>query len=243
VAIVNGAFANKFLRSRDPVGTRLNVCWSLDTPVTIIGVVTDVRQKELQTPPEPTIYLDNIQVPMYFNHLVLRSRDDPRQIARSVQAAIHRVDPDQAVSGIQTMQEIYSDSVSTPRFHLMLLLIFAGIAVVLAAIGVYGVVAYSVTQRTQEIGIRMALGAQGGNISRLVLREGVGVGALGIALGLAGAFAATRVLRSLLFEVTPTDPLTLASVAVLLFAMALAAALLPARRAAAVDPVVALRHE
>jgi putative ABC transport system permease protein len=180
---------------------------------------------------------------MYFARLVVRTRNDPRQLARAVQAAIHRVDPDQAVSNVQTMDDIFSDSVARPRFQLVLLVVFAGIAALLATIGVYGVVSYSVTQRTQEIGIRVALGARSGDVLRLVLREGLLLGGLGVAAGLAAAVVSTRVLRSLLFEVTPTDPVTLGAAAGLLLAVAFAAALLPARRATRVDPMVALHYE
>jgi ABC-type antimicrobial peptide transport system permease subunit len=208
-----------------------------------VGVVADARQTELQEAPHPTIFLANAQAPMYFAHLAVRARNDPGQMARAVQAAIHRVDPDQAVSNVETMDEIRSDSVSRPRFQMALLLVFAGIAVLLATIGVYGVVSYSVTQRTQEIGIRVALGAGSADVSRLVLREGLLLGGLGVGVGLAAALASTRVLESLLFEVTPTDPLTLGSVAGLLLAVALAATLWPARRATKVDPMVALRYE
>jgi putative ABC transport system permease protein len=243
VAIVNHAFAEHFFHGRDPVGRALNVCWTISNPVTIAGVVADARQTELQRAPQPTIYLDNIQAPMYFAHLVVRSRNDPNRMARSVQAAIHRVDADQAISGIETMREVFSDSVSRPRFQLVLLLIFAGIALLLAIIGVYGVVSYAVAQRTQEIGIRMALGARTADVSRLVLREGLLLAGIGVVLGLAGAVVFSRLLRSLLFEVTPTDPVTFACVAGLLLAVAIAATWLPARRAAKVDPMVALRYE
>ena len=180
---------------------------------------------------------------MYFAHLVVRTRNHPRQMAHAVEAAIHRVDPDQAVSDVATMDQVFSDSVARPKFQLVLLVVFAGIAVLLATIGVYGVVSYSVSQRTQEIGIRVALGARSGDVSRLVLREGLLLGGLGVAVGLAAAFATTRVLGSLLFDVTPTDPVTLASVAFLLLAVALAATLWPARRATKVDPMMALRYE
>jgi len=243
VAVVNRAFAARFFAGRNPVGQKLNVCWTVQNPVEIVGVVADARQTELQRPPQAAIFLDNAQAPMYFAHLVVRTRHDPRQMAAAVQAAIHRVDPDQVISDVETMQDVLSDSVSRPKFQLALLLVFAGLAVLLAAIGVYGVVAYSVRRRTQEIGIRMALGARAGDVLRLVLREGLLLGGLGVALGLAGAAAFTRVLRSLLFEVTPTDPSTLVSAACLLLAIAAAAALVPARRAAKVDPSVALRYE
>jgi putative ABC transport system permease protein len=242
VLVVNHAFAARFFASQNPIGKKLNVCWTVPNPVEIVGVVADARQTDLKDAPQPTIFLANPQAPMYFARLVVRTRNDPRQLARAVQAAIHRVDPDQAISDVQTMDDIISDSVARPRFQVELLMVFAGIAVLLATIGVYGVVSYSVTQRTQEIGIRVALGARAGDVSRLVLREGLLLGGLGVALGLAAAVACTRVLRSLLFEVTPTDPATLGAVAGLLLAVALAASLLPARRAAKVDPMAALRY-
>jgi putative ABC transport system permease protein len=243
VLVVNHAFAERYLAGQDPIGKKLNVCWTISNPVEIVGVVADARQTALREAPHPTIFLANPQAPMYFAHLVVRARNDPRQMSRAVEAAIHRVDPDQAVSNVETMDDVFSDSVSRPRFQLVLLLIFAGIAVVLATIGVYGVVSYSVSQRTQEIGIRVALGARAGDVSRLVLREGLLLGGLGVAVGLAAALASTRVLESLLFEVTPTDPVTLGAVAGLLLAGAVAATLWPAHRASKVDPMVALRYE
>jgi putative ABC transport system permease protein len=205
--------------------------------------VADARQTELKVAPHPTIFLANPQAPMYFARLVVRTRNDPRQMANAVEAAIQRVDPDQAISDVQTMNDVYSDSVARPRFQLVLLLVFAGIAMLLATLGVYGVVSYSVTQRTQEIGIRVALGARSRDVTRLVLREGLLLAGLGVAVGLACAVACTRLLESLLYEVAPNDPLTLGAVACLLLAVALAAAILPARRAAKVDPMVALRYE
>jgi putative ABC transport system permease protein len=243
VLVVNQAFAARFFAGAGPIGTKLNVCWTVPNPVEIVGVVADARQTELKVAPQPTIFLANAQAPMYFAHLVVRARNDPRQMAHAVQAAIHRVDPDQAVSDVATMDDVFSDSVARPRFQLVLLLVFAGIAVLLATIGVYGVVSYSVSQRTQEIGIRVALGARSGDVSRLVLREGLILGGMGVGVGLAAALATTRVLGSLLFEVTPTDPVTLGGVAGLLLAVALAATLWPARRATKVDPMVALRYE
>jgi predicted permease len=243
VLIVNHAFAQRFFPGRNPIGTSLNVCWTVPNPVKIVGIIADARQTELQMTPQPTIFLANSQAPMYFARLVVRTRSDPRHLLRAVEAAIHRVDPDQAISDVETMEEAFADSVSRPRFQLVLLLVFAGMAVLLAGIGIYGVVSYSVSQRTQEIGIRVALGARAGDVSRLVLGEGLLLSGAGVALGLAGAIVFTRVLRSLLFEVTPTDPLTLGSVAVLLLAVSAAATLLPARRATRVDPMVALRYE
>jgi len=243
VLVVNRAFADRFLAGRNPIGQKLNVCWTVPNPVEIVGIVADARQTELKSAPNPTIFLANTQAPMYFAHLVVRTRNDPRRMARAVEAAIHRVDPDQAMSDVKTMDDVFSDSVSRPRFQMALLLVFAGIAVLLATIGVYGVVSYAVSQRTQEIGIRMAIGARSADVSQLVLREGLWVGGLGVAVGLLAAVASTRVLRSLLFEVEPTDAVTLCAVAGLLLVVALAATVFPARRASKVDPMVALRYE
>ena len=185
----------------------------------------------------------NSQAPMYFATLVVRATGDPIQIARSTEEAIHRVDPDQAVSDIQTMETVFSDSVSSPRFQAILLLVFAGLAVALAMIGVYGIVSYSISQRTNELGIRIALGARAADVVRLVLREAFVLAAIALLLGLAGSIALSRVLQSLLFEVTPTDPVTLASVCFLVLAVTALAAVLPARRATRIDPLVALRYE
>jgi putative ABC transport system permease protein len=180
---------------------------------------------------------------MYFATLVVRATGDPLQIARDAEAAVHRVDPDQAVSDVQTMEAVFSNSVSSPRFQTVLLLVFAALAIALAMIGVYGVVSYSVSQRINEIGIRVALGARSSDVFRLVLREALALSAIALALGLLASLALGRVLQSLLFEVTPRDPATLASVAAVVLAVSILAAAIPARRATRVDPLTALRYE
>jgi predicted permease len=243
VAIVNDAFARKFFPGENVLGKQLRVCWTIEKPVEIVGVVADARQGELQDSPEPTIFLCNSQAPMYFAFLVVRAQGDPRQILRAAETAVHRVDPDQAVSQLRTMDSVYSDSVSAPRFQLILLLVFAGIALALAMIGIYGVVSYSVSQRAQEIGIRVALGARAADVARMVLGEAVLLAGIAVFVGLAGAFALTRLLQSLLFEVTPTDPATLAAVAAAVLCVVVISASIPARRAVRVDPLEALRHE
>ncbi|HKW97997.1 MAG TPA: ABC transporter permease [Bryobacteraceae bacterium] len=241
--VVNHAFAERFFHGENSIGQRLNVCWSLKGSAEIVGVVADARQTELQAAPMPTIFVSNAQAPMYFADLVVRARRDPRQLTRAVEAAVHRVDRDQAIPEVKTMEEVLSDSVAQPRFQLVLLAVFAGIAVLLATVGVYGVISYSVSQRTQEIGIRVAMGANAGEIAGLVLREGLLLAGAGLAIGLGGAVALTRVMRSLLFEVTPTDPVTLGLAGCALLAVAALAMVVPARRAARVDPTVALRYE
>ena len=243
VAVVNQAFVRKFSPNQDILGKQLRVCWTIQKPVEVIGVVADARQEGLQQSPQPTIFLCNTQAPMYFASLVVRAYGDARQIMREAELAVHRVDPDQAVSDLQTMDSVFSDSVSAPRFQLVLLLVFAGIALALAIIGVYGVVSYSVTQRTQEIGIRVALGARAGDVIQMVLQEAVLLAGVAVVLGLSGAFALTRLLQSLLFEVTPTDPVTLGVVATAVLFVAVTSAFVPARRAVRVNPMVALRHE
>ncbi len=242
-AIVNHAFVNHFFPGQNILGKRLRVCWTIEKPVEIVGIVADARQADLRGTPEPTIFLSNSQAPMYFATLVVRAVGDPRQLANSVQAAVHRADPDQAVSDIRTMKAVFSDSVSSPRFQSILLLAFAGLALALALIGVYGVVSYSVSERTNELGIRVALGARSADVVGLVLREALALGAIALGVGLAGSLALTRVLETLLFEITPTDPLTLAAACSVILAVSALAAVLPARRAARIDPVVALRYE
>jgi len=243
VAIVNHAFVNRYFPGQNILGKQLQVCWNFKEPVEVVGVVADARQAHVEDAPEPTIFLSNSQAPMYFATIVVRAAGDPDQMARSVEAAIHYVDPDQAVSDIKTMEAVFSDSVSSPRFQAILLLVFAGLAVTLAMIGVYGVVSYSVSERTNEIGIRVALGAASRDVVRLVLQEALILAGIAVCLGLVGSLALSRVLQTLLFEVTPTDPATLASVCCAILAVSALAAILPARRAMRVDPIVALRYE
>jgi putative ABC transport system permease protein len=242
-AIVNVAFVSKFLAGGTPVGKQMSVCWNSPNPLQIVGVVADSRQTKLADAPAPTIYLPNAQAPLGGATFVVRATGDPQQVLRSVQIAIHRVDPDQPVTALRTMDAVFSDSASDARFQVVLLIIFAALAVGLAMIGVYGVVSYSVGQRTQEIGVRMAMGAAATNIASLVLREALLLAAVAIAIGLASVVALTRVMASLLYETTPTDPLTLIAASAAVLAVATLAALIPARRAMRVDPMVALRYE
>jgi putative ABC transport system permease protein len=243
VIMVNQQFVKRFLPDRNPIGQTLNVCWPVKNPAEIVGVVADARQTELQTAPKPTIFIDNLQAPMYFSNLVVRTTSDPVRMMHSIEAAIHRVNPDQPLTHIKTMDQVFSDGVAQPRLELILLLVFGGIAALLAIVGIYGVVAYSVAQRTREIGIRVAIGAQQADVSRMVLREGAALAVAGALIGTAGALMASRVLRTLLFQTAPTDPVTLGFVVVLVIAVALLATVIPARRAAQVDAMTALRYE
>ena len=242
-AIVNQAFVDKFLDGKNAVGDSLSVCWTVKNPGRIVGVVGNARQTRLKDNPVPTIFLANAQAAAYGVTLVIRTAGDPSAIIRPVETAIHDYDPQQALSEVQTMEHVFSDSASEARFQVVLLMIFAGLAVVLAMIGVYGVVSYSVTQRTQEIGVRMAMGAGASQIARMVLREALSLAALAVGIGVAGALAVTRVMQSLLYETAPNDPAILAIVAAVVLAVVAAAALVPARRATQVDPLVALRYE
>jgi len=240
--VVNQAFANKFFPGEDLIGKRLGLCWNVRHGE-IIGITANSRQTDLTTAPKPTIFLDQAQTPMYFGALVVRTPLQPDTIAISVQDAIHAVDPDQAISHVESLEDVVSESVARPRMESALLLIFAGVALMLAAIGLYGVLSYSVTQRTREIGIRMALGADSSQLLKDVIRDGLRLILPGIVLGLAASLALTRLIGSLLFNIEPTDPLTLAAVSGILLFIGLFASWLPARRAMRVDPMIALRYE
>lgn len=243
VIVVNSAFAKKFYPGEDIVGKKLNVCWTVKNPAEIVGVAGDSRQTGMADAPEPTIFVANPQTPASVNNLIVRTRGNPTQITQAAVAAIHKVNPNQAVSKIRTLKEVVDNSVARPRFQSALMLIFAGIALLLASIGVYGVVSYSVSQRTNEIGIRVAVGASRGDIAALVLKEGALLCVIGIAAGLAVSLGVTRFLRSLLYEISPGDPLTLALVCGVLAAAAAIAIAVPVRRATHVDPLTALRYE
>ncbi|MBZ5536278.1 MAG: ABC transporter permease [Acidobacteriia bacterium] len=243
VMMVNQAFVNRYLDGEDPVGKPYSVCWTVPNPARVVGVVADARQAGLEEAPVPTIYLSNSQAPMYFASLVVRARGDVRQITESAVRTVRHVDPEQAVSGVETMDSVLSNSVSQPRFQMLLLLIFAGLALGLASMGVYGVISYSVEQRTQEIGIRVALGAGRLQIAALVMKEALMLSAAGLLVGLAVALALTRLLQTLLFEVKPTDPATLLSVSALMMVVSVWASWMPVRKATRLNPTEALRYE
>jgi predicted permease len=243
VMMVNQAFVRSFLPSQNPLGQSFSVCWNVPNPAQIIGVVADTRQKALDDSPQPPIYLPNSQVAMFMASLVVRAKGDPRQITDSVISAIHRVDSEQPVAAVETLDSVLSSSVSRPRFEMILLIIFAGLALTLSAIGVYGVISYSVQQRSHEIGIRLALGAQGSSLVKLVLKEALSLAVLGLLAGAICLLFLARVLSSLLFEVHPYDPLTLLGASMILLTTAALAAYLPAFRATRVDPMLALRSE
>jgi len=243
--IVNESLARKLWPHRDPLGRALHS--STDSGPNawrrvVIGVVADTRQLGLDSPPRPEMFFPS-RSPFPRLALVVRTAGDPLRMASAVTAQVWAIDKDQPVHDVLAMDHVVDDSISQRRFNMLLLAIFAATALVMAAVGIYGVLAYAVSRRTQEIGIRMALGAQTRDVLRLIGREGFVLVLIGIGLGLAGALALTRLMSSLLFGVSPTDATTFAEVPALLAAVALAACYLPARRASRVDPTVALRYD
>jgi putative ABC transport system permease protein len=241
VVVINDAMEHRFWPGGDSLGKRINLC-SLDpTPCwsTIIGVVADVHQFGLDRGATFDTYFSGGWTP----YLVIRTAADPAVMATAVTGTIHKMDPNLPVTQIMTMDNLLSDSVSPRRFASALIGIFAVFALLLAAVGIYGVMSYVVRQRTHEIGIRLALGAEPKDVRTLVIGRGAKLAAMGVAIGLVGAFALTRLLSSLLFEVKARDPLTFAGVTLLLIAVVLLACYVPARRATRVDPMIALRHE
>jgi putative ABC transport system permease protein len=244
VVVINQSLARQFFSSDDPLGQRLSIEWgNAKGGHEIIGVTADVRQESLDKAPRPAVYLLHDQEPGGAGYLVIRTTLDPQGVAQTVRAHVRSEDPNVPVSAPRRLSEYVSESTSVSRFSTSVLSAFAILALVLAALGVYGVMAYSVTQRTHEIGVRVALGAQRRDVLALVLRNGLALAALGIVAGVAGALVLTRLMASLLFEVRPGDPLTLIVVSAVLGAVALLATWLPARRAMSVDPMIALRYE
>ena len=246
VVIVNQALAKRFWTG-SPIGRRVNPGFS-DPKVwmTIVGVVEDTKNAGMDKPAGPELYFQAQQVNQFLGSnvsFVVRSENSSTPLEGSIRNAVRELDPTLPVYNLWSMNELVSKSMVQPRFLALLLATFSGIALFLAAIGIYGVMAYSVAQRTQEIGVRMALGARQYHVLRLVLRQSMVMLVMGTVIGLAGAFALTRLMRTLLFEITATDPLTYVSVIGLLIVVALLASYIPARRATKVDPLVALRYE
>ena len=243
VAMLNRAAARAFFGDENPLGKQIEVSWNDAGTVEIVGVVGDIRHSQLQTAPQPCLFLPNGQQPFPFTALVVRTLGDPKALAASVKEQIRQTDPDQGIAEARTMDEVVAGAVAQPKLQTMLLVVFSGVAVVLASIGIYGVLAYSVAQRTREIGVRLALGASPGSAFRMVVREGLGLTTLGVAIGLAATAAATGSLRGLLFETEPLDPAVVVTVTVILAGVAAIACSLPARRATRVDPALVLREE
>jgi putative ABC transport system permease protein len=243
VAVINETVAHLYWPNEDPVGRFVEMGAFGAGHCQIVGIVADIRQTNLSDEPAPGIYIPYTQEPMPWQTLVVRTKNDPMSLAALIRHEVAALDPEQPVARVATLDELMEASTAQPRFRTFLLGGFAGIALLLSAIGIYGVMAYTVSRRTREIGIRMALGARPGDMLRLIFGESMTLTLLGVLLGLAGAFAVTRVMNSLLFGVTSTDPFTFTAVTLLLCGVALLASYLPARRAMRVNPIVALRHE
>lgn len=243
VAILNESAARIFFPREDPMGKRMKVWWNNSPVVTIVGIARDIRQSQLTTPPDPCLFMPNDQAPFPFTALVVRSAGDPRALIPAVREQIREVDSDQGISKINTMTEMVAGSIARQRVETILLSTFGSVALLLACVGVYGVIAYSVAQRSREIGIRLALGATLVVVFRNVIAGGFRLTMVGLLIGLSGALVLTRYLRSLLFEVQPSDPVTLVGVAGLIAVVSLVACYWPAHRATKMDPAAILHQE
>jgi len=245
VAVVNREFARRFYPGQDPVGRRVSLRQhpKAEDWTTIVGVVGDFRDEGAETAPAPQIFTPYVQNTSNGFYVLLATARDRAGLIAEVRRQVAAIDPEQPIYGVKTFDQIVADSFGQPRFRATLLGGFGLLALALAAIGIYGVMAYSVAQRTREIGIRMALGAAAGDVLGLVLRQAVRLSVIAVAAGLIGSALLSRGLASLLYGVRPIDPATFAGVAILLVAVASLAAWVPARRAARVDPIAALRNE
>ena len=244
VIIVSNAFVKRYFPNEEPIGRRIIFDGKDEKPREIVGVVGDVRRNGLDVDVQPEMYVSHIQNPERRLNLVIRTEaQDASQLAQAARAEVKAFDPNQIIWRVQTVEELLGTSVAPRRFNMMLIGIFAGVALVLAAVGLYGVMSYSVSWRTHEIGIRMALGAKRADVLRLVVRQGMTMTLIGLGIGLVGAFFMSRVLVGLLYGVSAKDPLTFAGVSIVLLVVALLACLIPARRATRVNPIVALRTE
>jgi putative ABC transport system permease protein len=244
VAIVNDALARRLWRGRDPIGKRFKFGEAGGEWMVVVGVVGDMRRQGLEQEPTPQIFEPMAQDPPRLATLLVRtSIDDPLKMSGTIRAVVRRVEKYAPLYGVTTLENRLGTFLTERRFQTSLLIVFSVIALLMAAIGIYGLIQYSVTMRTQEIGVRIAVGARAGEIFRMVIRDGLKLSLTGLVFGLLGAFGAGRVGSSLLYSVTATDPLTFIAVSLLLIAVAMAACYFPARRAMKIEPVVALRQE
>jgi putative ABC transport system permease protein len=243
VAVINRTLANRYWPGEDPVGRRIQTRREPDRPITIVGIVHDVHHRGLREQPNGEMYLSYQQFNSRRQMLVVKAQGDAASLVPAMRGHVASLDPNLPLASVATLQELMSESLALPRMVTMLMAAFAGSSLLLAALGIYGLIAYAVALRTPEFGLRMALGARPADVLRLVMSQSVRLAAFGIAAGGAAAFAAARLIAALLFEVGPADMPTFAGTAVLLIAVAMLASYLPARRALRVDPVSALRAE
>jgi putative ABC transport system permease protein len=243
VLLISETFAAKYWPNDDPIGKTITIGYNKSGPREIIGIVGNVKRATLADAAAPQMYTPFEQTPWPFLAAVVRTTAAPESVASSVRAMLTRLDPLQGSGELRTLDQYVARSVATPRFTAMLVGAFAVFAVLLAGFGLFSVMAYSVAQRRREIGIRMALGAQASDVRGMVVSQAIRTAGIGLLVGLAGALAATRVLASLLYQISPNDPATFAGVSVVLLGVMLLAAYLPARRATRVDPITALRTE
>jgi putative ABC transport system permease protein len=248
VVVINDVFARRHFAGENPLGHRLRLQGQERDPLLIIGVVRDARDIWLDQQPTPEVYVPFLQDPLSTEYpramtIVARTKSDPGAIAGTLRAAVTSVDKSLPVYALKPMTEYLHDSLSRRRFNLILLSVFGGVALLLAAVGIYGVISYGVSQRTHEMGIRMALGAKPRDVLRLVVRQAMVLALGGVGIGILASLALTRLMKSLLFSVSVTDPLTFIAIAVLMTLIALVACLIPALRATRVDPLIALRYE
>jgi putative ABC transport system permease protein len=243
VVIINQSFARSFFPHEDPIGKRIDIGDGYNRMREIVGVVGDTKANSLREPAPAEMYVVYLQRPWQWIRYAVRTNVEPESLASSIRAAVWSVDKDISINNLKTMEQLIAETTAEPRFYLILLSIFAAVALLLSAVGVYGVMSYAVAQRRHEIGIRMALGARTADIFKLVVGQGMSLALVGVAFGLAGAFALTRTLTTLLFTVSPTDWVIFSIIALMIICVALFASLIPARRAVRVDPVDALRQE
>jgi putative ABC transport system permease protein len=244
VAIVSDEFAKAAWPGEDPIGKRFRAGNATrGGAVTVVGVVGGVRHVTLDAAPAPELYRPMAQTPMAAMTVAVRTAGDPLALAAVARQTVRGIDADVPISDVRSLEQVMSASVARPRLIMSLLLVFAGVGVILGAVGVYGVIAYAVGERRREIGVRIALGAAPGTVAGAVVLRGLTYAVVGVAIGLAGALAVTRVMRTLLFGVSATDPLTFAALSLFLVLVAVVASYVPARSAARTDPMVALRSD
>jgi putative ABC transport system permease protein len=243
VLLINETMARLYWPGEDPIGKRIKVSWSNEGEDEIVGIVGDIRDMGLNLEIKPTIYWPHTRDSYAFMNVVVHTRTDPKTLAAAAQNEVRALDPEQPVADIRTMEDVLSESIARQRFNMLLIVIFASVALILAIVGIYGVIAYSVTQRTHEIGIRMALGAQSLDILKMVIGQGMLLTGIGLIAGIGAAVGLTWVMSSLLFDVATTDVMTFCLVSLVLGTAAMIATVVPARRATKVDPMVALRYE